>query len=86
MGEQRTLAGEAWSAKTKVTKRERFLAEMNAVIPWAELRALIAPHYPKPGRGRTHIDVSVPADAVVELAVPGLIEDESLPFPPVEIW
>jgi IS5 family transposase len=52
MGEQRTLAGEAWSAKSKVTKRERFLAEMNAVIPWAQLLALIAPHYPKPGRGR----------------------------------
>src|SRR6266436_237484 len=52
MGEQRTLAGEAWSAKTKITKRERFLAEMNAVIPWAALLALIAPHYPKPGRGR----------------------------------
>jgi IS5 family transposase len=52
MGEQRTLAGESWSAKTKVTRRERFLAEMHAVIPWAELRGLIAPHYPKPGRGR----------------------------------
>jgi IS5 family transposase len=52
MGEQRTLAGEAWSAKTKVTKRERFLAEMNAVVPWNMLLALIAPHYPKGERGR----------------------------------
>jgi IS5 family transposase len=52
MGEQRTLAGEAWSAKTKVTKRERFLAEMNAVVPWRTLLALIAPHYPKGERGR----------------------------------
>jgi IS5 family transposase len=52
MGEQRTLAGEAWSAKTKVTKRERFLAEMNAVVPWAPLLGLIAPHYPTRGRGR----------------------------------
>lgn len=25
---------------------------MDAVIPWATLRALIAPHYTKPGRGR----------------------------------
>ena len=31
-------------------------------------------------------DVGVPADALVELAVSWLIEDESLPFPPVEIW
>jgi transposase, IS5 family len=52
MGEQRTLAGEAWSAKTKVTKRERFLAEMDRVIPWTTLRALVTPHYPKGERGR----------------------------------
>jgi IS5 family transposase len=53
MGEQRTFAGEAWSAKRKVTKREQFLAEMNAVIPWGQLTTLIAPHYPQgSGRGR----------------------------------
>lgn len=53
MGEQRTFAGEAWTAKKKVTKREQFLAEMNAVIPWAQLAAVIAPHYPRAtGRGR----------------------------------
>lgn len=50
MGSQRTFAGMAWSDKKKITRRERFLAEMNAVIPWAELVALITPHYPK-GRG-----------------------------------
>jgi len=33
----------------KVTRRERFLAERDAVIPWAKLLALIAPHYPKAG-------------------------------------
>ena len=52
MGEQRTFAGIAWSQKGKVTRRERFLAEMDAVIPWAQLLALIEPHYPKAGRGR----------------------------------
>src|SRR5438067_8371676 len=52
MGEQRTFAGLAWTERKKVTRRERFLAEMNAVIPWKELVALIAPHYPTPGRGR----------------------------------
>ena len=53
MGEQRTFASIAWSQKGKVTRRERFLAEMDAVVPWARLVALIAPHYPKadgPGR------------------------------------
>jgi IS5 family transposase len=55
MGEQRTLASVAWDTKGKVTRRERFLAEMNAVIPWARLLALIAPHYPKAGNGRQPI-------------------------------
>ncbi len=52
MSTQRTFAGLAWSEKGKVTRRERFLAEMDAVIPWTRLLALIAPQYPKAGRGR----------------------------------
>lgn len=52
MSEQRSFAGIAWSTKGKVTRRERFLAEMDQVIPWKRLVALIEPHYPKPGRGR----------------------------------
>jgi len=52
MGNQRTFASMAWSAKSKVTRRERFLAEMDAVIPWAGLLRLIEPHYPKAGNGR----------------------------------
>lgn len=52
MSEQRTLASVAYDSKRKVTRRERFLQEMDAVIPWAQLEALLAPHYPKPGRGR----------------------------------
>jgi IS5 family transposase len=52
MAEQRTFADLAWAGKKKVTRRERFLAEMDAVIPWRALVALIAPHYPKAGTGR----------------------------------
>jgi transposase, IS5 family len=52
MGEQRTFAGIAWSQKGKVTRREQFLAEMDAVMPWSPLLALIEPYYPKAGRGR----------------------------------
>ena len=52
MGEQRTFASMAWAQKGKVTRRERFLTEMDAVIPWARLVALIEPHYPKAGNGR----------------------------------
>ena len=51
MSEQRTFAGLAWQSKKKVTRRERFLAEMDQVIPWAELRAVVAPHYPAAARG-----------------------------------
>jgi len=42
----------AWNQKGKVTRRERFLAEMDAVIPWQRLMARIEPHYPKAGAGR----------------------------------
>ena len=49
---QATFASMAWAAKGKVTRRERFLAEMDAVIPWARLLALIEPRYPKAGGGR----------------------------------
>jgi len=58
MGEQRTFAALAWTEKGKVTRRERFLAEMDAVIPWARLLALIAPHYPKAGAGRQPLGVA----------------------------
>ena len=57
MGNQRTFASMAWQAKGKVTRRERFLAEMDAVIPWARLLALIEPHYPKAGQGRQPLGV-----------------------------
>ncbi len=48
---QTTFASAAWSHKGKVRRRERFLAEMDAVIPWPRLLALIEPHYPKAGNG-----------------------------------
>src|ERR1700716_3995814 len=52
MGMQQSFAALAWNTKGKVTRRERFLAEMDAVIPWTRLLALIKPHYPKAGQGR----------------------------------
>jgi len=50
---QTTFASLAWNGKGKgkITRRERFLAEMDAVIPWARLAALIEPYYPKAGNG-----------------------------------
>jgi IS5 family transposase len=37
---------------TKKTRRAIFLEEMEQVVRWRELCALIEPHYPKPGNGR----------------------------------
>ncbi len=31
------------------TRREKFFAEMEAVVPWTRFLALIEPHYPKAG-------------------------------------
>ena len=48
---QTTFESLAWANKKKFTRRERFLSEMEAVIPWTRLVLLIAPHYPKAGNG-----------------------------------
>jgi len=45
--------------KKKQTKREFFLGEMEAVVPWARLEALITPHYTKPRKGRPQMPLSV---------------------------
>lgn len=49
---QTTFASLAWDGKKRVTRRERFLGEMDAVIPWARIIGLIEPHYPKGESGR----------------------------------
>ena len=43
-------------SKKKLTRRDKFLAEMENVVPWARLIAVIEPYYPKSGkRGRPPI-------------------------------
>src|SRR6056297_1285823 len=49
MPKQPAIPGLRDAMKKKVTRREQFLAEMEAVVPWLRLLALIAPHYPKAG-------------------------------------
>ncbi len=39
----------------KPTRRDEFLATMEAIVPWAALCAVIEPHYPKAGNGRPPI-------------------------------
>jgi IS5 family transposase len=47
-----TFASLAYESKKKKTRREKFLAEMDQVIPWEELIQIIKKYYPKAGNGR----------------------------------
>lgn len=47
---QTTFASLSYAAKKKPTRRELFLAQMERVVPWGALLALIEPKYPKAGR------------------------------------
>lgn len=49
---QLSFASLAYQNKKVTTKRERFLNEMNQVIPWTRLLNVIEPNYPKAGNGR----------------------------------
>jgi IS5 family transposase len=55
---QRTLAMmTGFERYTKKTRRAQFLDEMEQVVPWAKLCALIEPHYPQEGNGRPPVGV-----------------------------
>src|SRR5579864_6860147 len=43
--------------KKKGTRRERFLADMEKLVPWKEMVGIIAPFYPKGERGRPPMGV-----------------------------
>ncbi len=57
---QRSFASLYYVPKKKRTKRDIFLSEMGAVVLWARLEHLIAPHYTKrnPRGGRPQIPLS----------------------------
>jgi IS5 family transposase len=53
---QTRFSEQEYAAKKKVTRRDRFLRQINEIIPWAELIKEIEPHYPRgDGRGRPPI-------------------------------
>lgn len=55
---QRSFSDLEYAAKKKMTRRDRFLAEIEAVTPWSALIAAIEPFYPKGGgRGRPPLGV-----------------------------
>lgn len=47
---QRSFASAEFALKKKRTRREKFLAEMERVVPWARLQGVIEPLYPTSGR------------------------------------
>ena len=49
MPKQPAFLGLRDAMKNKRTRRELFLALMDAVVPWGRLLALVVPHYPKTG-------------------------------------
>jgi IS5 family transposase len=54
---QLTLAAVGFERYAKTTRRARFLAEMERVVPWPALCGLIEPFYPKAGNGRPPVRV-----------------------------
>jgi hypothetical protein len=49
MPKQPAIPGLPYAMKEKQTRREKVLAEMEAVVPWGRLLAHIEPHCPKAG-------------------------------------
>ena len=49
---QLTLATAMFDKYGKLTRRAAFLAEMDRVVPWSKLCAVVEPFYPKPVNGR----------------------------------
>jgi IS5 family transposase len=57
---QQTFSSQAGFEKYgRKSRRELFLDEMELVVPWAELQALIEPHYAKAGNGRRPVGLSI---------------------------
>ena len=52
MTHQPSFSQAEFADKKKITRREKFLTRMEALIPWMKLLAVIEPFYPKGARGR----------------------------------
>jgi IS5 family transposase len=57
---QQTFASQSSFEKYgRKSRRELFLDEMEVVVPWSELQALVEPHYPKVGNGRRPVGLAI---------------------------
>ena len=57
MQRQGSFSQAEYAGKKKQTRRDKFLAEMDKVVPWSRLVDRLRPFYPKGGRGRPPIGV-----------------------------
>jgi IS5 family transposase len=56
---QKSFSDLEYAAKKKLTRRDRFLAEIDSVTPWGKLHKLVEPFYPKAsGAGRPPIGLA----------------------------
>src|SRR3954470_19029825 len=55
MQRQGSFSQAEYAGKKKQTRRDRFLAEMERVVPWSRLVDRLRPFYPKGERGRPPI-------------------------------
>ena len=44
---QKSFSDLEYAAKKKLTRRDRFLAEIGKATPWGDLHKLVEPFYPK---------------------------------------
>jgi hypothetical protein len=54
-------------SNSKRTRRAVFLEEMEQVVPWAELRTLIEPYYPKAGNWRPPVGTLPPSTGAIKI-------------------
>ena len=59
MRQQSLASQESFEKYGRKSRRELFLDEMNQVVPWAELEALVEPRYPKAGSGRRPVGLAI---------------------------
>lgn len=57
--DQLSFSEAEYNHKKRKTRREKFLEQMDVLIPWKRLEKKIARYYPKPGNGRRPYPLSV---------------------------
>ena len=67
---QQSLASQGVFEKYgRKSRREVFLDEMEQIVPWSALEALVRPHYAKAGKGRQPVGLFDHAADVLRAAV-----------------